>query len=138
VPPPAPPLAIFDRQIALQRASVPATGRPGATLPVTLHWRALAAPSAAYTVFVHLGPPNQPPLAQHDQQPLNGALPTTDWVPGEMIDDVVLTPLPTSLPPGSYAVYVGLYQAATATRLTLGNGATQMQIGAVSIATGGA
>ena len=133
-----PPLAVFDRQIALQRAGVPATGRPGTVLPVQLHWRALTTPSAAYTVFVHLGPPNQPPLAQHDQQPLNGTLPTTDWVPGEQINDTVLVTLPAILPPGSYAVYAGLYQSATGTRLTLANGATQVQIGAIIISTGGA
>jgi len=131
------PLTVFAHQIALQGADVPATGRAGSTLPIRLHWRAIATPSAAYTVFIHLGPPDQQPLAQHDQQPLDGKLPTTDWVAGETIDDVVQLPLPPTLAAGAYQVYTGLYLPATGARLPLAGGATQVLVGSVTILPGG-
>lgn len=132
-----PPLAVFGRQIALQGAGVPPTAQAGRVLAVTLHWRAIAAPSDAYTVFVHIGPADRPPVAQRDQQPLDGALPTTDWVTGEAVDDVVNVPLPADLPPGRQDVYVGLYQSSTQVRLPLAGGATQVRVGSVTITTVG-
>jgi 4-amino-4-deoxy-L-arabinose transferase-like glycosyltransferase len=136
VPVAPPPLAVFGKQIALQSAGIPPTAQAGRVLTVTLHWRALAAPNDAYTVFVHVGPADRPPLAQRDQQPLAGALPTTDWVAGESVDDVVKVPLPADLPPGRQDVYAGLYQSSTQIRLPLAGGATQVRVGSVTIATG--
>jgi 4-amino-4-deoxy-L-arabinose transferase-like glycosyltransferase len=137
VPVAPPPLAVFGQQIALQSAGLSPTAQAGRDLTVALHWRALAAPSDAYTVFVHIGPADRPPVAQHDQQPLAGVLPTTDWVAGESVDDVVKVPLPADLPPGRQDVYVGLYQSSTQIRLPLAGGATQVRVGSVAITTGG-
>jgi hypothetical protein len=134
VPVAPPPLTVFGGQIALQRASIPPVATAGSDLAVQLRWQALTAPKGSYTVFVHLGPLDQQPLAQHDQQPLAGKLPTTEWVPGEVIDDVVDVPLPAGLPAGSYDVSVGLYQSSGGARLVLTGGATQFRLGSVRIA----
>ncbi|MGI8914918.1 MAG: hypothetical protein ACR2JY_14235 [Chloroflexota bacterium] len=137
VPVESPPLAVFGDQIALQSANVPATSTAGRNLPVRLRWRALSTPKGAYTVFVHVGPPDQQPLAQQDQQPLGDMLPTTDWVAGEVVDDGMSVPLPSTLPAGRYDVYAGLYQAATGTRLGINGGGSQVRIGSVTVSAGG-
>ncbi|MGH2461628.1 MAG: 6-pyruvoyl-tetrahydropterin synthase-related protein, partial [Chloroflexota bacterium] len=70
--------ATFGRRIALVGASVQPSA-PGAPIVVNLEWRALAAPSADYTVFVHLLDARGRLVAQHDGPPLAGTYPTTDW-----------------------------------------------------------
>jgi hypothetical protein len=50
------------------------------------------------------------------------------WVPGEIITDPVTLNIPVELPPGDYALEVGLYDAAdpALTRLPLTNGDTRL------------
>lgn len=131
------PVATFGGQIALDAVTLPATAPAGGNLTVGLRWQALTAPAGSYTVFVHVGPPNQPPLAQHDQQPLAGALPTTDWVPGEIVNDHSIAPLPATLAPGAYDIYVGLYLPATGARLPASGGGEQVKIGVIHVTPGG-
>jgi hypothetical protein len=84
----------------------------GDVLRLTLYWRSLQRVSTSYSVFVHvlnpsaMLPKGTPPagrghagtptpfdgtatvsvvLAQRDSVPVNGARPTTTWVPGEFI-----------------------------------------------------
>jgi hypothetical protein len=84
------------------------------TLQLTLFWQAQASPPADYTVFVHLVDPDGRLAAQADGPPAAGAYPTSLWDPGEIIVDS--HPLP-DLPPGRYAIRVGLYRPETGERL---------------------
>jgi len=54
--------------------------------------------------------------------------PTQGWVPGEIITDPVTLTLPPELPPGDYALEIGLYDATDPafTRLLLNNGDTRV------------
>ncbi|HUS15888.1 MAG TPA: hypothetical protein VM536_12860, partial [Chloroflexia bacterium] len=98
---------------------------PGQALAVTLYWQALAAIPQDYTVFVHVFDAQGVPVAQQDGQPLDGRAPTSWWAPGEVFRDVHQVDLPADLPPGSYAVQVGLYYWATGERLPLFTAAAQ-------------
>jgi hypothetical protein len=91
---------------------------PGQTLPLTLYWQAKARPSLDYTIFVHLGPANAPPLAQNDYQPLGGQYPTSLWDTGEVVRDSSELSLPVDIPPGQYELTVGLYDLVTGERLS--------------------
>ncbi|MGQ9765814.1 MAG: hypothetical protein ACUVSS_00495 [Anaerolineae bacterium] len=88
-------------------------------LQVTLYWRAEAASDAPYAGSVQLLDAGGVLRAQRDQQPGDGAFPTTGWVPGEVLTDVYRVALPADLPTGSYAVIVKLYDAATGLPLSV-------------------
>lgn len=82
-------------------------------LAVTLYWRALTWTRADYLAFVHALDGNGNLLAQSDQTPAAGALPTWCWVPGEVVEDV------HTLPGDEEPVHlgVGLYDWRTGERL---------------------
>lgn len=87
-PPPGPPYAVFGDELALADWAVTAPLGPQAT--VRLSWLAQARPSADYVVSVQLLSPAGMLVSQHDSPPLSGALPTSSWDPGDVIEDVTL------------------------------------------------
>jgi hypothetical protein len=86
-------------------------------LQLTLFWSALSPVESDYTVFIHLRDAANNTLAQWDRQPLNGAYPTDQWLPGEMVIDPVSLTLPKNLPPGKYYLAIGMYNLNTLERL---------------------
>ena len=88
------------------------TTRPG-MLDMILYWRADAASATPYAVSVQLLDAGGALRAQRDQQPGDGAFPTTGWVAGEVLTDVYRVVLPADLPAGSYTVIVKLYDPQT-------------------------
>ncbi len=88
----------------------------GGALPITLHWQAAAQPDRDYSVFVHLVDADGNIISQSDGVPLGGARPTTGWRPGEFISDAYNLTIPADLPPGSYDLFVGLYDPDDGTR----------------------
>jgi hypothetical protein len=65
----------------------------------------------SYTGFVHLLDANGQIVAQDDHVPLQNQYPTTRWVNGEVVEDRFVLRLPADLPPGEYALEIGLYDA---------------------------
>jgi 4-amino-4-deoxy-L-arabinose transferase-like glycosyltransferase len=96
----------------------PAPVRADRPFTLTLYWQPLTITETAYTVFVHVTPAEAPApvLAQDDAWPGQGAHPTYGWRTDEIIADP--HPLP-ALPPGAYALRVGLYDPATGQRLPI-------------------
>jgi hypothetical protein len=90
---------------------------PGETLHLTLYWQAQAEMETSYTVFTHLLDAGQRIWGQKDSLPLGGARPTTGWLTGEVITDEYAIPVQPDVPPGTYALEVGMYDAATGARL---------------------
>lgn len=88
----------------------------GEQLDLTLYWRAGARPDTPYTVFIHVLDEAGAIVAQRDVMPVDGALPTTCWQPGEFVRDVHRLDV-SALPPGAYTAQVGLYNQATGLRL---------------------
>lgn len=84
--------------------------RHGDTAQVTLFWRADAPIPESYTVFVHIQ--REEARTQHDGMPANNSRPTYTWRPGEVIEDRHMVEIPSWLPPGEYALMVGLYNPA--------------------------
>ncbi len=92
---------------------------PGSSTPltVTLYWRAIAQPSADYTVLLHLLDENGQPLAQRDGPPRADRYPTSVWQPGDIVPDMHVLDVP-SLSSGQQARLVtGMYLPATLERL---------------------
>lgn len=99
--------------VALDGYQHPAEIKPGAILPLALYWRVDRSLAIDYTVYVHLLDINGAKVAQRDLPPLDGALPTTRWQPGELIRDDQDLPIPPTLPPGVYQLVVGMYDPKT-------------------------
>ncbi len=95
--------------------------RPGETVTLTLYWQAETPFDKAYTVFTHLLGPDETVLLNADHAPPK---PSPAWVANEIITDSFTITLPPDLPPGSYPIEIGLYDAADPTfqRLTLPGG----------------
>jgi hypothetical protein len=117
---------------ALDRAAY----RPGEDVRVTLYWLGLRRPSSDYKVFVHLRDlADQQMISQHDSDPVYGFTPTTRWDAGELVADEHLLPLPADIPPGTYQLWVGMYDPASGERLTSADapGQDRHPIGVVTV-----
>jgi hypothetical protein len=99
---------------------------PGGTISLTLYWQATGTSPQPYTVFVHLIDPLSGSLhGQGDAEPAGGLLPTTGWIRDEYLVDPHTVTADAAMPPGTYRVAVGLYDAATGQRLILADGSDQ-------------
>jgi hypothetical protein len=110
----------LGNRVELLGYDIDATGlKAGGTLPLTLYWKALAEIDTSYTVFVHILDAGNRIWGQRDSLPGNGSLPTTGWLPGEVIADHYEVPLQSNAPPGQYTIEVGMYQPETGQRLPI-------------------
>ncbi|MCA9935817.1 MAG: glycosyltransferase family 39 protein, partial [Anaerolineales bacterium] len=109
------PLAYDFGGVLALRGMSEVTGRVGETAVLTLYWQMEAQPTNLYTVFVHLLNADGSIITQSDQWP--GGLPTDSYVNDEVVIDEVRLDIPPDLPPGAYALRVGVYTAADGTRL---------------------
>jgi len=91
--------------------------RPGDRVNLTLYWQCLKEMDISYTVFVHILDSDGNMVGQWDSIPQSGQLPTTTWVPDEVVADSYEVPVALEAGPGSYAVEVGMYDARTGQRL---------------------
>src|SRR5262249_9180443 len=114
--------ATFAREISLQQATGPSPTSvlAGSEVSEVLRWRALTAPNADYTVFVHLIGPDGKLWGQVDSPPLRGFFPTRSWTPGQELVDRSSIPVDPRAPPGTYDVEVGFYRPDSGERLTVG------------------
>jgi hypothetical protein len=85
------------------------------SLVVTLTWQSVTAVQDR-KVFVHIYNSSGRVAAQDDGVPAQGFVPTSWWRPGDVITDTHIVPL-ANLPPGTYRVTAGMYDAITGTRI---------------------
>jgi 4-amino-4-deoxy-L-arabinose transferase-like glycosyltransferase len=97
----------------------------GSELRLVLHWQALAPMDTSYTMFVHLLDAKGQVRSQRDAIPGEGTLPTTGWLPGEVISARITIPLDESLPAGQYTMEVGAYDPLNSQRLPAHDGKSQ-------------
>lgn len=78
----------YDDKIALlDVALADTTLQPGGQLALTLQWQALAPINDDYTVFLQVVDAQDRLVGQVDAWPLQGTLPTSQWMPGQTITD---------------------------------------------------
>ncbi len=113
----------FDDKILLHGYDTPreegTVYHSGESLCFTLHWQAIGTPLEYYNVFIHVLAENGERAAQFDAPPLDGNYPTTWWARGEVIADARRVVIPKDIPPGEYAVWIGLYDLDTMQRLAI-------------------
>ncbi len=101
--------------------------RPGGNVPLTLYWECLDSMGTNYTVFVHLIGPDGEIYGQRDTFPLNGRLPTTFWVPPEILSDPYTIDVADDAPVGTYSLAIGMYDLHSGERLPVsGSEGTQL------------
>jgi hypothetical protein len=110
--------ALFGGQIGLRSVEVQSTDiQAGGRLMVRLLWHAQRRVTKDYTLFTHLVGRDQQPVAQQDQPPTAGFMPTRFWRAGDLVDDAVTIALPATLPSGEYTLLMGLYDPQSLQRL---------------------
>jgi hypothetical protein len=85
------------------------------TLELTLYWQAEKPLDRDYHVFVHVGVPDQPPLAEAGGVPDGWTRPTTTWRASEVIVDEYAVSL-ADVPSGGYDLSAGFYEPETGQR----------------------
>jgi len=93
------------------------TLKPGETLHLTLYWQAQQEMDISYKVFTHLLGHDGLVWGQQDSIPLQGARPTTGWLPGEVMADAYDITLHSDAPAGDYVIEVGMYDPSSGERL---------------------
>lgn len=104
----------FGDSIRLQGLTLPAgmSAQPGGVVAVSLYWVSDAPLTSRYTMALYLRDSAGNAVAQSDSQPLDGFAPTDGWTPGVPQWDHRGMRLPADLPPGSYPLWVKVYDFA--------------------------
>jgi 4-amino-4-deoxy-L-arabinose transferase-like glycosyltransferase len=84
---------------------------------LVLHWQASRPLDRDYTVFVHLVDGQGTIVDQDDAPPGGPFLPTTAWLPGQVLRSGHTLALPAGARAGDYALLAGLYHRPTDERL---------------------
>lgn len=93
---------------------------------LALTWQTIHQPPENYLLFVHLVSDDGHIVSQIDPVPGGGLRPTRSWRPGEVLTDQHTLPLPPDLPPGTYQVWLGMWQPDSGQRLPVNvEGVTQ-------------
>jgi hypothetical protein len=95
------------------------TVKPNDSFGLTLYWRSLRPAQANYTVFIHAVGPDKSMRGQWDSMPVQGTVPTSGWLPGEIIEDHHEVLMDKDAPPWKYDVLIGMYDATTGQRLPI-------------------
>jgi 4-amino-4-deoxy-L-arabinose transferase-like glycosyltransferase len=93
------------------------TTHPNA-LGITLYWQATLPITSSYTVFCHVLYDGTR-IGQHDGLPAGGYYTTTQWRPGDLVEDRHEVALSQNFDPQHCQILVGLYRLQTMQRLTL-------------------
>jgi hypothetical protein len=101
-------------------------------LEFRLAWRTDQALPGNYTVFAQLLDLGNNLAASFDRPPLDGAYPTSTWLPGQTIIDPRHIPL-QYVPAGEYRLIVGLYDPATQQRLLTAGGTDFVELARVKV-----
>ncbi len=113
-------------------------------------WKSLKSIDEDYAIFVHFVKQDQlsgfesitklkrllriplTDMFQQDHQPLHGAYPTSRWLPNERIREEYDIMVPRELEPGTYGIWIGLWNPLTKERLQ-SDGKTKVKIGELQI-----
>jgi hypothetical protein len=123
-----PPLSIksganLGGKVEITGASVqPGRVVPGEPARITVFFRVLQPISEDYLVFVHVEDPDgRMERINLDHKPANGLYPTTQWKPGETVKDEFVLNLPPGASARAVAIWMGLWEPRTDTRMPLTN-----------------
>ena len=97
-----------------------------------LLWQSRQRPQADYTIFAQLLDENRQLIASFDRPPLDGAYPTSTWLPGQPILDKRFVPVADG-PAGRYTLIIGLYDSDTGQRLMTPDGSDFIELSDITV-----
>ena len=107
---------VHPRQLTLGEAmrlagydQSPPRVQPGDAITITLYWQPQQVVERDYTSYVHLLDENGEGTLQSDHVLGGDLYPTSLWRPGEVLRDVHVLSVPSTLEPGVYHLLVGMY-----------------------------
>ena len=110
-----------DSELALVGFSLEReTVAPGDELEVTLYWRSRGPTALPYTVFNQLiDRTDNHKVGQRDGEPVCNRMPTTTWLPGDLIADRYRIAIAADARPGKYTWLMGVYARESGQRLPI-------------------
>jgi tetratricopeptide (TPR) repeat protein len=124
---------------------------PGGQFSITYYWKSLTPVHENYAIFVHFkkkGAIIDPEttsrikrklrrpitdMFQQDHHPLHGAYPTSKWIANELIREQYDVTVPPEIEPGTYEIWIGVWNPFTKIRLKTDDGKTKVKIGEIHI-----
>lgn len=124
---------------------------PGGQFSITYYWKSLTPVHENYAIFVHFTKKGKifdpetiskikrklrrpiTDMFQQDHQPLHGAYPTSKWIANERIREQYNVTVPPEIEPGTYEIWIGVWNPFTKTRLKTDAGKTKVKIGEIHI-----
>jgi hypothetical protein len=125
-------IGLDDRVTLLGYDLYPEPVAGGGRLQMTLYWQAQRSMDTSYKVFVHLLSPDGAVVAQHDDVPVGGTIPTDDWDVGEVVADQHLVEF-SAPPSGEYRLIAGMYNPASGERLLASDGKAFISLQTLSV-----
>jgi hypothetical protein len=89
----------------------PRSVRTGDSVTLQLYWQALRHMDTNYTVSAQILGPETRIYGQKDSWPLEGALPTSAWTPGLIVEDTMSLSVNADTPPSVYDILIVVYSA---------------------------
>jgi 4-amino-4-deoxy-L-arabinose transferase-like glycosyltransferase len=126
----SPTNADFGDLIALRAVGVPEQGRAGEVVNLDFHWEGLADIPVDYSMFIHVMDAEGNRVGGYDGL-VGGALTSSTWMPGYPLYESIPVQLPEM--PGTYPIYLGLYDLATAERLPVDALDNRLPIGQIVV-----
>ena len=135
---PAPNLALNvtfgDRLKLIGADEAASTIQPGGQIQITLYWQATQSISQDYSAFAHLLDQNEIVVAQRDMYPGQGAWPTSQLQPGDIIASRYVLNVPlAAYTPDTLTWEVGVYDFASGQRLPASTGGDNVRFGSVGL-----
>jgi hypothetical protein len=96
----APGLRLLGYDLALREVE------PGSAVRVALYWQALEDLENDYVLSLELRDQVGRSQVQHEERPVDGTYPTTEWEKGEVVRDWHDLSVPSDTPPGEYELVV--------------------------------
>ncbi|MCL5946803.1 MAG: hypothetical protein M1298_02120, partial [Chloroflexi bacterium] len=124
---------IFGGRLVLTSVGVPAQVPAGGILQVATQWSVEKPPDGSYAVTLIGRDSHGYQLFAVTSIPHGGLLPTSDWVPGEVIEDTLNVPLSANVPPGQYNLDIRLVNLRTGVYLGVDGGAPEAHIDHIAV-----
>jgi hypothetical protein len=106
--------------------------RAGETLDVALFWTARRRPPVDYKVALQLRREGET-WAQRDEQPADGTRSTSEWRPGELVEDRHPLAIRPDAPPGAYTLHLKLYDRETEQALPVNGRDFEISLGPIGV-----
>lgn len=121
---------------ALKKANKPPTFKTGTRFVIRYFFKVLKRVSTSQKIFLHVDYPGT--RINGDHVPVDGALPTNQWLPGDYIVDTQWLDIEPGSPSGEYKMYMGFFLGSRRMKVTPASahdGDNRIELGTIKVET---